>query len=320
MQAIRYHETGGSDVLRSDELERFEPGREEILVEVRAAGINPVDTKFRAGVYEPGPMPMIPGSDFAGVVTDVGPGIEEYGPGDRVFGTGLGIDRQGTCAEYTLATTDHLAHLPDGVSYDVGAAIALVGVTAFEALVNMAGLEVGERCLIHGGSGGVGHVAVQLAAAAGATVIATVAPEYHDRVQELGADAVFDYATDDAELAAAIKPLGPPDVVLDHRIDEHLGFNTSVGAPGSRVVAIDSTDPTVTYPNAGEARSKSTSLHNLAVVSLSSYRTRLERLARLLDDGKMTATIARSYELDDVAEAHRAVVEDSFLGKIVVEP
>lgn len=320
MRAIRYHETGDPDVLQREELNRFEPRHGEILVEVRVAGINPVDAKFRAGAYEPGTLPMIPGSDFAGVVTEVGQDVDDYRPGNRVFGTGLGINRQGTCAEYAIATRDHVAPLPEKVAFDEAAAVALVGVTAFEGVIERAGLEVGECCLIHGGSGGVGHVAVQLAATAGATVVATAAPEYHDQLRNLGADAVFDYTTEESELAEAIETVGSPDVILDHRVDEHLGLNTSVGAMESRVVAIDSTGSKVAYPDAGEARLKSTSLHNIAFVGLSSYRSQLERLAHLLEADDLTAVVARSYDLDNVADAHKAIAEDSFFGKLVVEP
>lgn len=318
MRAIRYHEHGSTDVLEAEDIDQPSPKRGEVLVDVRAAGINPVDSKFRDGTYPQGPLPRIPGSDFAGVVEAVGDDVAEFAVGDRVFGTGLGIDRQGTCAEQVIATTRHLAALPDGIDFDVGGAIGLVGVTAWEGLIGTAGLTAGDRCLIHGGSGGVGHVAVQIASAAGASVTATAAEEYHERVRELGADTVLAY--DRPDLASAISEAGAPDVVLDHRIDEHIGLNTEVAAQGAQMVAIDSTGPELCYPNSGSARAQMHSLHNFAMVSLSDYSPALERLARLLAEGALTAKVARTHDLEDTGQAHREVLETSFLGKMVVVP
>lgn len=318
MRAIRYHEYGSTDVLQSEEIERPSPKRGELLVDVRAAGINPVDAKFREGTYPQGSLPKIPGSDFAGVVEAVGDDVDEFAVGDRVFGTGLGIDRQGTCAEYTVATTTHLAGLPDEIEFAVGAGIGLVGVTAWEGLIETAGLAVGDRCLVHGGSGGVGHVAVQLASATGASVVATAAEQYHDRVRELGADTVLSY--DRPDLASAIGEAGAPDVVLDHRIDQHIEMNTEIASQGARIVAIDSTTPELCYPDSGTARAKMHTLHNFAMVSLADYSSALELIARLLESGNITTEVARTYDLDETGQAHSDVAETSFLGKAVVVP
>ncbi|MBZ6496790.1 alcohol dehydrogenase catalytic domain-containing protein [Natrinema longum] len=318
MRAIRYHEYGSPDVLRSEEIGRPSPKRGEVLVAVRAAGINPVDAKFRDGSYPQGSLPKIPGSDFAGVVDAVGDDVDEFAVGDRVFGTGLGIDRQGTCAEYGVATTTHLATLPDGIAFTVGAGIGLVGVTAWEGLIETAELAVGDRCLVHGGSGGVGHVAVQLASAAGASVVATAAEQYHDRVRALGADTVLSY--DRPDLASAIGDAGAPDVVLDHRIDQHIELNTEIASQGARIVAIDSTAPELRYPDSGLARAKMHTLYHFAMISLSDYSSTLGLIARLLESGTITAEVARTYDLADTDQAHRDVAETSFLGKAVVVP
>ena len=255
MRAVRYHEHGGRDVLQVDEgVERPEPGRNEVLVRVEAAAVNPVDTYFRDGSYQPAELPMIPGSDFAGEVAAVGDGVEEFAEGDRVFSTGLGNDRQGTCAEYAAAPTDRVAPLPDGIGVREAAGVALVGVTAWRALVDHADLEPAERCLVHGGSGGVGHVAVQIAAAAGAQVTTTAAPEYHSGLEALGADDVLDYGRDD--LAEAVTAVGEPNVILDHRLDDYLQFDADVAAKNARVVGIGGNSPESGFSNTPAARSK----------------------------------------------------------------
>ena len=318
MRAVRYHEHGGPAVLEVEDVADPEPRRGEVLIEVEAAGINPVDTKFRDGSYSPAAgLPLIPGGDVAGVVAATGDDAEGFSVGDRVFGTNLGIDRQGSCAEYVLATPTHLAHLPGSVSFEQGAAMGVVGVTAWLGLIELAGLRPGDVCLVHGGNGGVGHVAVQLGAAAGARVIATAAPDYHGAVESLGAAAVLDYGRDD--LAEAILDVGEPDVILDHMLDRYLQLDTDVGARGHRIVDISSA-PEVAYENAGAGRGKGQRLLHLSMVRWPDVSEPLERCARLMDSGDLVAEIDRTYGLDEVGDAHRDVVEDSFLGKLVVVP
>ncbi|MFC4552698.1 MULTISPECIES: NADPH:quinone reductase [Halorussus] len=318
MRAVRYHEHGGRETLQVDEFDRPDPAPDEIRVEVRAAGVNPVDTYFREGSYEPPKLPMIPGSDFAGVVDAVGEDVSAFAEGDRVFGTGLGNDRQGTYAEYVTAPTDCAARLPEDVSFDEGAAVALVGVTAWRALVDHAGVEPAETCLVHGGSGGVGHVAVQLAAASGATVLTTASEEHHDRLADLGADAVFDYRRDD--LADAVVEAGRPDAILDHRLDDYLDFDAEVGAKGVRVAGIGNTVPEAGFDNIAAARSREMSLHLMSMFNTPDFAAVLEKLAALMEAGDLRVEIAETYDLEQADEAQRAVMEDSILGKLVVEP
>ncbi|MFB6124024.1 MAG: alcohol dehydrogenase catalytic domain-containing protein, partial [Haloferacaceae archaeon] len=192
MRAVRYHEHGGPDVLRVDDVDRPEVTAREVIVAVRSAGVNPVDTYFRDGSYTPFTLPMIPGVDVAGDVVDVGEDVDDYEVGDRVYGTGLSRDHYGAYAEYVAVPTDRLAHLPEDVGVVAAGGAGVAGVTAWRALVDHAGLDPSDRVLIHGGSGGVGHAAVQLAAATGAHVVTTAAPQYHDRLAGLGADVVLD--------------------------------------------------------------------------------------------------------------------------------
>ena len=318
MRAVRYHDHGGPEVLQLDDVAMPDPGPDEVLVSVHAAGVNPVDTYFRAGAYSPGSLPWIPGSDLAGVVETTGEGVSRLHPGDRVFGTGLGRDRPGTYAEACVAPESLLAPLPDGVDFTEGAALALVGVTAWRALIDHAGLEPAERCLVHGGAGGVGHVAVQLAAAVGAETTATAAPAYHNRLAGLGADRVLDYDRED--LAEAVAKAGGPDVILDHRCDDYLGLDAEVAAHAARIVGIGQTDPAVTLPAFAAARAKELQLYLMSMFNTPDIGAVLRRLGRLADAGVLTAAVERVFDLDDAAEAQRAVLEESFLGKLVLEP
>jgi len=318
MRAVRYHEYGGRDVLQIEETERPEPDDEEVLVEVEAAAVNPVDTYFREGSYETGGLPWIPGSDVAGRVVAVGDDVDTYESGDRVFGTGLGAARPGTCAEYVAAPTDLLATLPSDVSFERGAAVALVGVTAWQSLIEACDLGPAERALVHGGSGGVGHVAVQIADAAGARVTTTASPESHDRLRGLGAETVLDYRRDD--LAEAIADAGAPDAILDHRLDEYLSLDAEVTAHGGTIAAIGNEASDATFENVARCRSKALTVRHVSMFNTPDFSAVLGRLAGLMTDGDLTAAVARTYDLDEVAESHRAVLEDSFFGKLVVVP
>ncbi|MBX0321480.1 NADPH:quinone reductase [Halomicroarcula sp. F13] len=318
MRAVRFHEHGGPDVLTVEEIPRPEPDADEVLVAVDAAAVNPVDTYFREGGYAPGELPWIPGSDCAGTVAEVGADVEGYAEGDRVFATGLGNWLQGTCAEYAVVPESHLAHLPESVDFETGAAIALVGVTAWQTLVDACSLEPGERALIHGGSGGVGHVAVQLAAATGARVTTTASPEYHDRLRELGADDVLDYRRDDLE--DAVVAAGRPDVILDHRLDDYLSFDVDVAAQSARIAAIGNSDPDATFESVPQCRAKDVSVHHVSMFNTPDFGAVLGRLANLLEDGHLTADVAETYHLGEVDDAQTDVVSESFLGKLVVTP
>ncbi len=317
MQAVRYHEHGDEDVLQVDEIERPEPAANELLVRVEAAAVNPVDTYFRSGVYPLGGLPWIPGSDVAGVVESAG-SRTGFSAGDRVFATGLGKDHQGTCAEYVTVPADLAATFPDSVGFETAAAGALVGVTAWQSLFAAGALSPGDRALVHGGNGGVGHVAVQLAATTGADVTTTARPRYHDQLADLGADVVVDYAED--ELADALADAGPYDVILDHRVDEYLGLDCRVAATGGRIAAIGNVDPEACFPSVPLARAKTLSVHHVGMFATPDVAAVLERLGRLFERGDVSPVVDRAYDLDGVADAQRAVLAESFLGKLVVLP
>lgn len=318
MRAVRYHDHGGPEVLTVDDIDRPEPAPGSVSIEVEAAAVNPVDTYFRNGSFPAADLPMITGSDVAGTVVGVGEDVTAFEEGDRVFGTGLGRELPGAYAEYATAPASHLAVLPDGITFQEGAAGALVGVTAWRALVDHAALEPAEVCLIHGGSGGVGHVAVQLANAVGATVVTTARPEHAERLERLGAAAVFDYRQDD--LATAIESVGHPNVVLDQRLDEYLQFDADVVEPGARIVGIGNTQPEAGFERIHEARGKDITLILMSMFNTPDFGAVLERLATLFAAGRIVPDVARTYGLEEAAEAQRAVMEDSYFGKLVIEP
>ena len=323
MRAVRYHEAGEPGVLGLEDIERPEPGRGEVLVEVEAASVNPVDAKFRAwGVPS---MPKTTGSDLAGTVAAAGGGVD-YAVGDRVFATGLHTDRfaGGSFADYAAVPADLLAALPDEVPFAEGAAAALVGVTAWRAFVDHAGLEPGATAFVHGGNGGVGHVAVGLADALGATPVATARPEHHDVVRTLGAGAVLDYGRDDLAAAARAAMGGGADAVLDHMPDRYLGTDVELATQGGDVAVIAGGESTL--PDVTAARSKELALHMMSMSNLATQPEMpdiapvLTRLGRLVADGRLEVAIDRTHGLTEAAEAHRAVMEESVVGKIVVEP
>lgn len=193
IQAIRY---GGPDVLKLVQIDKPSPGPGEVLVRVRAAAINPLDWKIRSGIvreFLPVTPPITLGCDLAGVVEAVGEGVNEFSAGDEVFGM-PGI--LGAFAEYAIVKPNGLALKPTTMSFEEAATIPIAGLSAWQALFTEGELKPGQRVLIHGGAGGTGGVAVQIAHAAGAYVIATASAANLDYVRGLGADEVIDYANE----------------------------------------------------------------------------------------------------------------------------
>lgn len=320
MRAVRFHEHGGTDVLQVDDIDRPEPEASEVLVEVHGAGVNPVDTYFREGSYQPFTMPMIPGVDVAGEVVAVGDGVEGFAEGDSVVGTGIGKDHYGGYAEFAAVPTDRLAVVGDGVDLVAAGGLGVAAVTAWRALVDHANLKPADVALIHGGSGGVGHAAVQIAATTGAHVVTTAAPEYHDEVAELGADVVLDYGRDDLAEAVTEAGNGGVDVILDHRLDDYLQFDADVANLGCRVVGIGENDPQVGLSQSSGARGKDLQITLMSMFNTPSLATALEKVGYLVDEGDLEISVAETYGLDEAAAAQRAVLEDSFLGKLIITP
>jgi NADPH2:quinone reductase len=319
MRAVRYHDHGGPDVLGVDEIDRPDPEPDEILVEIRAASVNPVDTSFRSGEYGDVSLPAIPGGDGAGVVAAVGSEVEEFAEGDRIVVGGMGHGDGGTFAEYATIPRMKVAHLPESVSFEDGAAISNVGVTAWMALVENAGLKPTEYCLVHGGSGGVGHAAVQLGTAMGADVIATAGSEdAREQVRDLGAVAAFDYdsetLTDDVREETDGKGT---DVILDHRPEDYLGLDITVAAQNGRIITITGGIPAV---EDAPLHGKELTIRGMAIANTPERQPILRRLARLIERDDLTPVVADTFDFEEAGDAHRAVTEGGYVGKLVVRP
>lgn len=219
MRAITYDRYGGSSELRLGQVKRKPPLTGEVLVRVRAAGVNPVDWKIREGlmqgVFECA-FPVIPGFDMAGDVEALGEGVQGFAPGDKVFAyVRKSLVQDGTYAEYCTVPAHQLALIPDGLNYVEAAALPIAGLTVWQALFSFAGVAPGQYVLVHGGAGGVGSIAVQAARHFGAHVVSTASESNRNFVSSLGAEQVFDYR--DPGLWEDLKRAAPRgyDTVLD---------------------------------------------------------------------------------------------------------
>ena len=323
MRAIRHHEHGGTEVLQVEDIDRPEPDVNEVLVETKAIGLNHVDTLFREGIFKPASLPAIPGSDFAGIVAAVGDRVTEFEVGDRVHGAGLGGNIPGSYAEYVTAPSDMVVHLPEEVSFEKGAAMGHVGVAAWHAVVNHGDLEPGETCLIHGGGGGVGHIAVQIAAAAGATVITTGAKEStRDKLEEIGADYTFDFRRDD--LAEAITSVANPDLIIDYHFDNYIEFDILNIAHGGRICVIEysaeeGSEATLPQQTLRAGLMKDVDIQLIGVYNADIGNV-LSRLGKLVAQGDLEIEIAETYDLEDIARAQEELVNKTALGSRVLIP
>ena len=239
MRAVVLRGFGGPEVLRLEQADRPEPIPTEVLVRVRAAGINPVDAKTRAGrgmAAALGEPPLILGWDVAGVVEEVGAGVTRFAAGDEVFGMPWFPRQAGAYAEYVTAPSRHFAPLPHGLTVAQAAGLPLAGLTAWQALVDLGCIMDGDRVLVLAAAGAVGHLAVQIAKALGAYVVATASTANHDFLRELGVDEPIDYTEQRFEQAAA-----DLDVVVDLIGTEEYGLR-SLGAlrEGGLLIAVPS--------------------------------------------------------------------------------
>lgn len=291
------HFGGADEAFVSRELPRPVPGPGQILVRVMATSVNPLDLQTRRGDYrDEVALPAVIGNDVSGVVVETGPGADEFQAGDEVWYLAPVFAGQGTYAEFHVVDQALVARKPAGLSHIEAAGLALVGVTVWEALVERAGLRVGERVLVHGGAGGVGSVAIQLARALGAEVVTTARARDHEFVTELGADTAIDFSTGD--YVPQVREMGGVDVVLDTVGGDTLSRSPEVLADRGRVVSIvDIAEP----QNLLAAWGVNAAYH---FVFVSPDRAKLEVLGRLVDQGKLRPVIGAVLPLADVAQAH----------------
>ncbi|MER7876329.1 NADP-dependent oxidoreductase [Streptomyces solisilvae] len=311
MRAVTIREFGGPEVLTAERVARPEPLPTEVLVRVHAAGINPVDWKTRAGQGMAGlqTLPMILGWDVSGVVEEVGFGVTTLAPGDEVYGMPWFPRAAGAYAEFVTAPSRHFARKPASVGHIEAASLPLAALTAWQALVDTAGVKAGQRVLVHAAAGGVGHLAVQFAKHLGAEVVATAREPRHAWLKELGADEVIDYTRQPFEDVT-----GDIDVVIDliGTLDDTDARSVSVTRPGGLVVAIP-----------GGVSERLATVAAQAGVRTSPFlvepdATALHTIAGLVDSGAVRVEVERTFALEEAAEAHRLGETNRTRGKLVL--
>lgn len=305
MKAISYARYGGPEVLELGEVDDPKVGPDTVLVKVRAAAVNPVDWKCREGYLDavlPAVFPVIPGWDVSGVVVQPGPAVPEFSAGDEVIGyVREDVLSRGTLAEYVAAPVRTLARKPGSLTFEEAAGLPLAGLTAYQVLHRVLEVKRGETLLVHAAAGGVGSVAVQLAAHLGARVIGTASEHNHDYVRGLGGEPVS-YGEGLAERVRGLAPEGV-DAVFDSVGGDALKASANLLAPEGRLASI--ADPEVV--NFGG--------HYWFVRPDSQD---LQHLSDLADQGALTVHVSETFPLDRAADAHRLNQEGRTRGKIVV--
>lgn len=332
MKAALIRSTGKPDVIQWADVATPAVGDGQVLVRTEAVAVNPIDTYIRAGIVKADlPSPFIIGCDIAGVVEAVGPDVEQFSAGDRVWGSNQGqFGRQGTFAEWCAIDEQWLYPTPPGVSSESAAAGSLVGITAHLGLFLHGGLQAGEVVFVNGGTGGVGSAVVQLAKAAGATVITTAgSPEKAAECLRLGAAHVIEYKTQDidrrfAEITAAT---GPIHLWFETLRTQTLDRSISLLAPRGRIILMAGRDARPEFP-VGPFYVKDLRAIGFAMFNASpaEQRTAALELNTMLADGRYQPLIGMRLPLSEAARAHQ-LQEDNTLnsagtlsGKIVLKP
>ncbi len=317
MKAIVLKSFGGPESFELRDVPKPVPQAGQVLVRVHATSINPLDYQVRRGDYpDLVPLPAITGHDVSGVIEAVGAGVTAYAPGDEVWYTPQIFEGQGSYAEYHVAAESIVGRKPAALSHLEAASLSLVGGTAWEALVARAGLRVGESILIHGGAGGVGHVAIQLAKAIGARVLTTVREANFAFAREMGADVLIDYEKEDYIDAVLRATDGRGvDVVFDTIGGDALSRSPDALAQLGRVVSIvDIAQP----QNLIQAWGKNAAYH---FVFTRQNRGKLDELSALVAQGRLRPHVGAVYALADVPAAHARLESrnNGVRGKIAIE-
>ena len=307
MRAVQQQTLGEPDVLAVVDLPRPTPRTNEVLIRVEAASVNPTDWKHRANGGFLGEPPFVLGWDLSGVVEEVGIGVARFSPGDEVFGMLSYPFGHGAHAEYVAAPAAWFAPKPASLDHVQAAALPLVSLTAWQALVENARIQPGQRVLIHAAAGGVGHVAVQIAKARGAHVIGTASAGKHDFLREIGVDEPIDYR--EVDIAEAVSDV---DAVLDT-----IGGDTSLASlrtlrPGGIVVSILPVGSDDLYREAERLGVRAVRM------LVDASRHDLVSITDLVEQGSLRATISEVFPLEQVAEAHRRGETGRTTGKMVL--
>jgi NADPH2:quinone reductase len=330
MHAVYMNQPGGPEVLQYGPLDDPQAGEGQLLIEVHAVSINPIDTYIRKGAnYWPLPQPYIPGADFAGKVIGLGPGAQGWKVGDRVWGSNQGLlGRQGSFAETIAVDASWAYPIPENVPYDAMAAIALVGITAHLGLFREAHLSQGQTLFVRGGTGGVGSMVVQMGHLTGARVITTAgSPEKADQCKALGADDVIEYRKE--ELSEALKRLAPGGVDLFWETLREPDFELAVAAlaPRGTMVLMAGRDAKPPFP-VGPFYVKECKLTGFAMFQAPPevQAQAARQIAQWVAQGRLLPRIDRTLPLSQAHLGHRLQEENTvgksgaLAGKIVLVP
>jgi NADPH2:quinone reductase len=320
MKAIVVREFGEPEVMRLEEVSTPEPTSSQVLISIKAAGVNPVDTYLRTGIHAHAPkLPYTPGKDGAGIVESCGPDATKFKPGDRVYTAG---SITGTYAEYSVCREEDLGRLPDNVSFEQGAGIWTPYATAYRALFQKAKAKNGETVLIHGASGGVGIAATQWAKNAGCRVVGTASSDEGKKlVKDLGADAVFDHTDEDhfGEVHDFADDKGV-DVIIEMLANQNLERNFEALAMYGRIVIVGNRGSLQFTPR--QAMTKDATLYGMSLFN-STQTDRDEIHSAIyegLSKGFLSPVVRESIPLAEAARSHHEVIDSKALGKIVLIP
>ena len=330
MKAAFIETTGGPEVIQYGDIAAPEAGPGQILVRVSATSVNPIDTYIRGGAnYWELPKPFVIGCDFAGQVESVGAGVEQFKPGDRVWGSNQGLlGRQGTFSELIAVDAEWAYPSPDGVSDDCLAASSLVGITAHLGVVGKANVGAGDTVFVRGGTGGVGSMVVHMCKALGATVIATAGGEEKaERCKKLGADHVINYRQE--SIPEQLGQYAPHGVSMFWETLREPDFDLAVSslAEGGKMILMAGRDARPEFP-VGPFYVKGLSLHGVVMFKATPEQQRQAAIDinKWLASGQLHSVIDRRLPLSQAAEAHRLQEEhtigkaSSLSGKLVLNP
>ncbi|MEU2421137.1 NADP-dependent oxidoreductase [Streptomyces sp. NPDC007851] len=307
MRVITQHTLGGPEVLTVVDAPAPRPLPTEILVRVRAIGLNPLEARLRAGEFPLlGRPPFVLGWDISGVVEEASQS-RRFRPGDEVFGMPLFPRAANGYAEVVSAPALHLAPKPASLSHVEASALPVVGLTAWQGLVDLGGVREGDRVLVHGGGGGVGHVAIQIAKALGAHVITTVGAGKREFVEGLGADEVIDYTA--VDFAKAVRDV---DLVLDTIGGDTVERSLDVLRPGGHLVtavAEEDTELIAAYEAAGM---------RFSGIAVGPDPVALRALVDLVEQGRLRVHVQQTFPFERVTEAHRLLDDGHLTGKLVL--
>jgi len=324
MKAIRAHQFGGPDVLKLEDVPEPKAGPGQVVVRAKAVGVNPVDVSIRSGAYSKVVQPpYTPGSDAAGVVESVGDGVKHVKAGDRVFITGTTSPSfTGACAELVLSRAGQVHPLPAGLTFPQGAAIYVPYGTAYRSLVQRARAQANETLLVHGGSGGVGVAAIQLARSLGLRVIGTGGTERgRELVLREGAHHVLDHkAPDYLEKLTTLTEGRGPDIILEMASHLNLGKDLTVLAKFGRIVVIGCRGPVEINPREAMMRDAAILGMHLGNPTDAEAAAIWAGLGAGFANGTLRPVIGRELPLKDAAQAQVAVMEPGSYGKIVLIP